>query len=311
MKKLALLMCLLPVALMSAEGGTQRQDFDLRYIAHDKAEAMAISEDMLSTGIEAAYRTDSEKQQLWIFQPDDLSPGERRACIFFIHGGGWGGSPAAFAPQCLYFSRRGLIAVSIHFRGPKDPPGSGSPKNCLADARSAYRWIREHANDYQIDPDRIVVGGGSAGAHLALSLVTISLDDIDNIGDNMDTPIDPKALILYNPAIDLVDGWSGGQKKCIAANIDPKTFSPAHAVKPGLPDTLIISGTRDHVISPQMIREFEERMKASGNVTTFIEYPDVGHSFFNYSRPEVKGAYFIETCERVQQFLAERQFIDP
>ena len=129
------------------------KDFDLQYVPASEDECETLTQEMLSSGIEIAYRSESEKQKLWIFQPDDLQPDELRPCLFFIHGGGWGGFANAFAPQCLYFSRRGMVTVSIHFRGPKEPKGAGTPKTCLADARSAYRWIREHAKEYNIDPD--------------------------------------------------------------------------------------------------------------------------------------------------------------
>lgn len=297
------------VACHAETGSPQENDVDLQYIPQSDEELNAITAKMLATGTEVAYRNESEKQRLWIFEPQNLTPEELRPCLFFIHGGGWGGLPDAFAPQCLYFSRRGMVTVSIHFRGPKEPKEAGSPKTCLADARSAYRWIREHATEYHIDPDRIVVAGGSAGAHLALGLLTLSMDGIDNKGDPLSTPIDPKALILFNPAIDLVDGWKGGQKKCVAAGLDPKLFSPAHWVKPGMPDTLILSGSDDHVISPRMINDFVKRMEDHGNKATFIEYPDVGHGFFNYGKEKYNGAYFIPTCEEVDRFLTTHGFL--
>lgn len=284
-------------------------DFDLRYMPEEQ-EGEAIMARMLKLGTKVAYRTESEKQKIWIYQPEGLKSDELRPCILYIHGGGWGGIPDMFAPQCLYFARRGMVAATIHFRGPKEPKGKGSPKTCLADARSAYRWIKENGKGYNIDPDRIVVSGGSAGGHLSLGLVTLGMEGIDNDGDNLETPIDPKALILYNPAFDLVDGWKGGQKKCVSAGMDPASFSPAHFVKPGLPDTLILSGSKDTIITPKMIHDFVGRMEVHGNKAEFVEYEGAGHSFYNYHKQKRFGEpFFIATCEEVERFLAERGFL--
>ena len=281
------------------------EPFDLNYLPKDKAETTDIAKRMLATAEEVVYLEEHEAQKLWIFHPADIKEGELRPCIFFIHGGGWGGNPNMLAPQCLYLVRRGMVAVSIHFRGPSTK-NKISPYDCLADCLTAYRWIKLHAKDYHIDPDRIVVSGGSAGGHLALSMVTI--DGHTHAGDDLSIPIDPKALILFNPAIDLINGWKGGVKKCESHGINPASFSPAHFVKPGLPETLILSGGKDKIISPEMIRQFSARMKIHGNVCSFIEYPEAGHSFFNYGREQ--NVYFHQTLNEVDKFLSKLGYLN-
>ena len=107
--------------------------------------------------------------------------------------------------------------------------------------------------------------------------------------------------MLFNPVIDLVDGWSGGRKKCEAKGIAPKDFSPAHHVRPGLPPVLVLSGSEDRLISPKLIRAFQDRMKAAGNQTEFVEYPGAGHGFFNYGRDD--NQYFQWTMWEFERFL--------
>ena len=114
--------------------------------------------------------------------------------------------------------------------------------------------------------------------------------------------------MLLNPVIDIVDGWAGGRKKCKAAGIDPQSFSPAHHVKPGLPPTLILSGSDDPLISPAQIRAFQERMKAAGNRCQFIEYPGVGHGFFNYGRERNK--YFQWTVWAFEDFVGSAESLE-
>jgi arylsulfatase A len=275
-----------------------RPEQDLLYVPEDKEETGAITRRLLDSGKEIAYGDASiEQQRLWIFNPLDIQDDELRPCVFFVHGGGWGGRPEALAPQCVYLQRRGINAVSIHFRAPR---GELTPADTLRDARLAYRWIVEHGHEHHIDVDKLVVSGGSAGGHLSLALATIALDD-DPVIEHL-----PSGFVLFNPVIDLVDGWSNGRKKCEAAGIDPRSFSPAHHVRGGLPPVLVLSGSEDTLITPQLIREFEQRMKAAGNHSRFVEYPGAGHGFFNYGREQ--NQYFQWTMWQFEAFLNDVGF---
>lgn len=270
-------------------------EHNLLYLPKDRSETDAIADQIEATATRYNYGDGSIKtQSLRVYTPLDIQPEERRPCVFFIHGGGWAGHPRMLAPQSAYLQRRGYIVVNIHFRSPRKPL---TPHDTLKDARLAYRWMIAHAKDLQIDTDRIVVSGGSAGGHLSLALSTISLPDDPVIASQ------PRGLVLLNPAIDLVDAWSGGRKKCETAGIDPKSFSPAHHVRKKLPSTLVLSGENDSVIPPKLIRRFQQRMREAGNECQFIEYPDAGHGFFNYGREDNK--YFQWTMWAFEDFLRD------
>ena len=111
-------------------------EFDLDYLPKDKKETSAVTQKMLAAGEEIAYGTEHEAQKLWIFRPADLKENELLPCVFFIHGGGWGGSPSGLAQQCIYLAQHGIVAVSIHFRTPSTQTGI-SPKDSLSDSLSA------------------------------------------------------------------------------------------------------------------------------------------------------------------------------
>ena len=272
-----------------------KPEHDLLYQPKDRDEADRICDRILASGKQVGYgNPDIKEQQLWIFNPLDVQPDELRPCVFFIHGGGWGGHPRMLATQCAYFQRRGYSTVSIHFRAPTN---GRTPHDSLKDVRLAYKWIIEHGKQHHIDADRIVVSGGSAGGHLSLALCTIALPDAPVI-EHL-----PKGLMLLNPVIDIVDGWATGRKKCEANNIRPESFSPAHHVRPGLPPTLILSGENDPLIPPQLILSFQQRMRDAGNRCDFIEYPNAGHGFFNYGREEHK--HFQPTLWAMEDFLTE------
>jgi dienelactone hydrolase len=117
----------------------------------------------------------------------------RRPAVVYVHGGGFShGGKSAGAEFATYFARRGYVAVSIDYRL-LAPPGCGgqvdpSPE-CRAaalaaqhDAQAAVRWIRANAAGYRIDPDRIAIGGASAGAITSL-LVGWRPDDPGSSGN--------------------------------------------------------------------------------------------------------------------------------
>ncbi|NND98717.1 MAG: sulfatase-like hydrolase/transferase [Pirellulaceae bacterium] len=269
-------------------------EHDFTYLPVDRKETDRITLELLQTGKEIVYGDPSIPQhRLWVFNPLDIQPDELRPCVVFIHGGGWGGKPESLAAQAVYLQRRGINTVSIHFRSPS---GELTPADTLRDARRAYRWIVQHGKEHHIDVDNLVVSGGSAGGHLSLALCTIALDD-DPVIDHL-----PKGLVLLNPVIDLVDGWSNGRKKCEAKGIDPKSFSPAHHVRAGLPPTLLLSGSDDGLIPPTLLEKFQASMQHAENHCELVIYPNAGHGFFNYGRDE--NQFFHPTMWRFESFLA-------
>jgi acetyl esterase/lipase len=113
--------------------------------------------------------------------------------------------------------------------------------DCEKDARSAVRYIRAHAAELGIDPQKIVVSGGSAGGHLAVS--TAFFDKVNEDSDDLTISATPVALVLLSPVIyTSKEGY--GQAK-IGERL--QELSPAHNVRAGLPPTLIFHGTGDFV----------------------------------------------------------------
>ena len=103
----------------------------------------------------------------------------RRPAIVWVHGGGFSvGDKASGAGFATYFAQRGYVVVSINYRllAPVGCGGEIDPRpECVAaayeaqhDAQAAVRWLRANAGTYKIDPFRIAMGGGSAGAITSL-----------------------------------------------------------------------------------------------------------------------------------------------
>ena len=103
---------------------------------------------------------------LHVFNPEGHKTTDARPAIVFFFGGGWnGGTPKQFEPHCQYLARRGMVAITAEYR--VKSRNKTSPFECVADGKSAVRFIRANAAKLGVDPKRVAAGGGSAGGHVA------------------------------------------------------------------------------------------------------------------------------------------------
>ncbi len=219
--------------------------------------------------------------------------------IVFFFGGGWiGGTPTQFFPHCEYFASRGLVAVSVEYR----TAGSHgvSPYACLRDAKSAIRWIRQHAAKYNIDPERIVASGGSAGGHLAVC--TALIDGLDDVGDALEVSSKPNALVLFNPAVDTTQP----KRRVERFGDSSEELSPIHHVRPGLPPSIVFHGAADTTVMYEEVVRFTKRMRRVGNRCELVSYEGQKHGFFNYRR---SLELFSDTVEKADRFLASLGYL--
>jgi len=241
-------------------------------------------------------RIDGRELKLHIDTPADWKAADRRPAIVFFFGGGWvGGSPAQFAPQSRYLAARGMVGIRVEYRTiPKGDPGP--PLVCCADAKSAMRYVRSHARELGIDPQRIAAGGGSAGGHLAA--FTALVRGADDPSDDAAVSCRPDALVLFNPVFNNGPGQWGHAR--VGARY--REFSPAHNIGKDAPPTVVFLGDRDKLIAVPVLREFEAGMRKAGRRCDTHVYPGAGHGFFN--RDTAGGAWRTLTLIETDRFLA-------
>lgn len=237
--------------------------------------------------------------------PKPAASSAPRPAVLFIHGGGWaGGDPSVHAFEGAWLARQGMVVATIRYRLLGDPAKNRfatarSPADCLADAKSALRFLRAHAAEYHIDPERIAAGGGSAGGHLAAALNTI--DGHDDPADDLSVSPKVAALVLTCPAFDLVNGWRGGGEPCQRTGIPPRAFSPALLAGPDFPPTLILVGALDPVSPPASNAAFVERMKTAGVRVELLTYADKKHQLYVREKTDPHfQAYLIHTSRFFQ-----------
>jgi dienelactone hydrolase len=126
--------------------------------------------------------------------------------LLLFHGGGWrNGNLSSFRYVCQYFAKRGLVtATANYYMHPEEeakalPQGVSKKRVCVTDAKSAIRWMKQHAGELGFDPNRLIVGGSSAGGHVAV-LGTLN-PGLNDPTDPMEFNTDVVAYMLFNPAL--------------------------------------------------------------------------------------------------------------
>ncbi len=194
-----------------------------------------------------SFLAPSRKEKLDLYLPHGPARSDRPAVVF-IHGGGFtGGDKAEYrsASVSADLARAGYVVVSCNYvLGPKTKEGVW-PQN-IADCREAVRWVRGHAKELGVNPDRIAVAGGSAGGYLAL-MVGLSDDKTGPGGD-------PKAAVSAKVAavIDLygVVNFSKHGKGDVpgASAAEQAAYLPENQCDRADPPVLILHGTADTTV---------------------------------------------------------------
>jgi arylsulfatase A len=245
-----------------------------------------------------------------IFEP--ATPVTNRAAIVCFFGGGWqSGSPKQFESQCRHFAARGMVALAADYRvGSRH---GAKAADCVADAKTCVRWVRQNAARLGIDPQRIVAAGGSAGGHIAAA--TATLPGFDAPGEDASVSAVPGALVLFNPVLVLaplegleLSGFGVGVGRA-RLGAEPRELSPAHHVKAGTPPTLILHGKSDTTVPYPTVEAFTKAMQAAGNRCELIGYEGQAHGFFNFGRGD--GRYYRETLAAADTFLVSLGYLEP
>lgn len=175
--------------------------------------------------------------------------------LIFIHGGGWkSGGRQDYRVYTTWFAQQGYVAATIGYRLSKEALFPAA----VEDAKCAVRWMRANAESLGVDPDRIVVLGGSAGGHLAM-MVGYSADDktLEGAGGHAEVSSAVAAVVdIYGPYdFETPEGKSAevvkdflGKRSYEEAPELWKRLSPATYLNAGDPPTLIIHGSIDEIV---------------------------------------------------------------
>ena len=247
-----------------------------------------------------------------IFEPSKQDAS--KAALVLIHGGGWNsGKPEAMQRHAQYFCDRGLVVFTPEYRVRKR--NNTTIVEAVEDAKSAVAWVKAHADEYGFDADKLIVGGGSAGGHLATS--TVMLDGVGDQSPKQDYK--PSALVLFNPVLDVSKEGYGHFK--VKEELKPygltwQQLSPMEHITKNLPPMIVVVGDRDKVLKKPVALKFEKRMKKAGNDFTLKLFPGAEHTFFNFGYGKKQGypkgtinKYYYEVLQTVDDFLVDHNYL--
>ena len=224
------------------------------------------------------YKTVADVElKMDLFEPEGLKATDQRPAIVFFFGGGWsGGSTKQFYQQAAAMAKEGMMAFSADYR--VKGRNKTTPFECVRDGKSAIRWVRQHAAELGIDPNRIVAAGGSAGGHVAACTGVIV--GHEEGGEDVAIRSVPNAMILFNPVLDTTEKGYG------AKNFQPEQqtdLSPCHHVRAEIVPTIIFHGTADKTVPFENAERFAQLMTEAGNECVLVPFEGKDHGFFNGS----------------------------
>ena len=280
--------------------------------AQEKKVAKQYPPKLEGAAVETYKAVGDTKLNLYVYNPPGHKPSDKRAAIVFFFGGGWtNGSPQQFEEHCKHLASRGMVAMTADYRvGSRHQVKAVS---CVADAKSAIRFVRKEAARLGVDPNRIVAGGGSAGGHIAACTGVIR--GFDESSEDASISSVPNAMALFNPAVVLAaaPGLNNDNQERVASlkermGVDPQALSPYHQVKQGAPPAIVFHGKADTTVPYATAELFAKAMTDAGNKCTLVGYEGQAHGFFNYGR--AGNEYYEKTVKALDEFLAGLGYID-
>ena len=221
---------------------------------------------------------EARKEKLDLYFPAGEARADR-AAVVFIHGGGFtGGDKAEYrsASVSADLCRAGYVVVSCNYvLGSKDKPGVW-PQN-IADCRNAVRWVRAHAKELGVNPDKIGVAGGSAGGYFAL-MVGLS-DDRAGPGGDPSAKVSAKVSgIIDMYGVVNFSKHGKGDVPGVSAEAQ-QAYLPTYQADMRDPPVLILHGTADTTVDIAQSDELAAALVIAKLRFDYIRVTDAPHTF--------------------------------
>lgn len=214
--------------------------------------------------------------ELDVYEPGN--GGSDRPAVVVYHGGGWAeGEKGQLEALERALAARGFVCFDANYR----LSGEATFPTPVEDGAAAVRFAKEHADEWEIDPDRVATTGHSAGAHLA-ALIAAADGDFDPDEATVSSAVAATAPISgtydlrgQETANDLERQFLGGEPSEVPERYE--RVSPAAHVDDATPPTLVLHGDDDDLLPVDGAREYARTLAAAGRPVELGILPGGGH----------------------------------
>ncbi|MEM9955619.1 MAG: alpha/beta hydrolase [Chloroflexota bacterium] len=212
--------------------------------------------------------------------------------VIDVHGGGWELGERGIG-RGLMLALNGFFFASIDYRLTNVATFPAQ----IHDVKAAIRWLRAHAEDYNVDPNRIGLTGGSAGGHLiSLAGVTGDMPELEGNSGWAGYSSRVQAVAAVNPVTDFrvsadeypwlhtaeaVTKLFGNHMSAIPDLVS--LASPIAHVTSDAPPFLIIHGTHDEIVVYTQAQHLYDALVDVNVPVTLVSYEGSGHALTGYA----------------------------
>lgn len=237
-------------------------------------------------------------QRAFVYRPSGWKPHNRRTALVFFFGGGWTtGEPSKSVSWAKWAATKGMVGIAPDYR--TNERFGTTPLSAVDDARAALRWVQEQANTLGIDPDKVVVGGNSAGGHLAL---WTAIPPSPPGSDSASAPRSQPAAIVLISAVSDTSVATGYTPTRFGVHAD--ALNPHTQLAPQMPPTIAFHGDADTTVPVTHSSRLCELMQAAGNVCQFVNVEGGTHSY--RTQTDLPLDWKVTTNTMIEQFLREQ-----
>jgi acetyl esterase/lipase len=217
--------------------------------------------------------------KLDVYQPR-IPPavGDRYPVVLVLHGGGWrnGDKGQYYGAVHRYIASQGYVVFDAQYRFSQEAPFPAQ----LEDVRDALRWIKQHRDEYQIDPQKIVLLGRSAGGHLALQAAYRAVDDFTDTNVcgviSFYAPTDLRITgVEHDERVVTLVGGKSYEVPDLYVDASPLEFAKGWHIPP----TLLIHGYKDGIVSPVHTELLLNRLRLNKTPAAALRIPWARHGF--------------------------------
>jgi acetyl esterase/lipase len=239
-----------------------------------------------------------------VYQSKRSNGSGKMPAVLVIHGGGWvgGEKDRVFERLCLPFLEKGFVVVNVEYRLAKDALAPAA----VEDALVAAEWLRTNSAKYNIDRNRIVVTGDSAGGHLAL-MVGLATKQA-KLGPTGKVA----AVVNWYGISDVQDQLEGEHRRDYAVTWAPESLpdrqevsrrvSPRSWIRKDAPPVLSIHGDADPVVPYEHSVDLTKELRTAGADAELLVVRQGEHGNFP---PEETARLW----QQIWTFLAKRKII--